>query len=406
MSSSRHNPQQYSYSQGSMMPQEEMLEIGKIKRNLNIGIPKEYDKYENRIILTPKAIAELIGDGHKIHIERGAGEGSNWTDDEYASAGAVLTSRNEVFKSEIVLKVSPFCIEEIKLMPGNQMLISALHTSAQTEQTITELIRRRMTAVAYELIKDNDGFYPFVHSMSEIAGILAITIAGEYLSNAQNGKGILLGGITGITPAEIVILGAGTAGEYTARAALGLGATVKVFDYSVGKLRDLQKSLGQQIFTSVFQKDVLLKNLKTADVVVGASEFSGKVRRFWVPEEMVRQMKRGSVIVDLNVDNEPNFETSVVTDFGKPAFTKHGVIHYCVPNIASRASRTASVSLSNALLPLVQKISQTTEIHHLIRECTGFRNGTYIYKGILTNEHLGNKFGIDYKDINLLTAVY
>jgi alanine dehydrogenase len=174
----------------------------------------------------------------------------------------------------------------------------------------------------------------------------------------------------------------------------------------VERLNEMQRRLGRRFFTSVFQKDVLLKNLKSADVAIGASEFSGRIRRYLVPDELVRQMKKGSVIIDLNVDNEPNFETSVVSDFGKPAFTKHGIIHYCVPNIASRASRTASISLSNALLPLIQKMSQTTEIHHLIRECVGFKNGTYIYKGILTNEHIGNKFGIDFKDINLLTAVY
>jgi len=394
------------YENTGMMPQEEMLEIGEIRRQLKIGIPKEIGKYESRIILTPRTVKSLVNSEHEILIEKGAGEKSFWSDGDYRKAGARICSKEEIYKSEIVIKVSPFSLSETNLLSGGQTLLSALHSNTQTIENIRMMQRKKVTAAAFELIKDENGFYPFVHSMSEIAGILAITTAGEYLSNSQNGKGMLLGGITGIRPAEIVVLGAGTAAEFAVRSAIGLGASVKVFAETVAELTAIQRNIGLHFSTSVFNKSVLERDLKHADAVISALEFTGSAPPLKVSEKMVEKMKNSSVIIDLNTDNVSCFSTSKITNFGDPAYEKHGVIHYCVPNISSKVARTASISLSNAIEPIIQKISEQQETSRIIKSHPAFKNGTYIYNGILTNKHLGDKFNLDYKDINLLTAIF
>ncbi len=394
----------YSFDE-KLLPQAEMLEEKKNKRSLFIGIPKETEKYENRIILTPQAVKQLSDEGHQIAIESGAGVKSRWKDSDYTGAGAIIKSRREIFKSEIILKVSPFEEEDIKLLSGNQMIISALHFNTQSSQKINQLKFKKITAVAIELMKDAGNFNPFIQTMDEIAGIMAINTASEYLSNPETGKGILLGGITGIPAAKVIIIGAGTAGEYAARTAIGLGAQVKVFDSSISKLQSLKSKIGIQLFTSVLQKQVINKTLKTADVVVGALEDT-KDESIIISEKMISSMKQGSVIIDLNTDSASCFATSKITHLGNPAFEKHGIIHYCVPNMASKASRTASVALSNTIFPILQKISHERTTPNIIRNIAEIRNGTFIYEGILTNERLAKKFNLEYRDIDLLTAIY
>ncbi|MCF6365966.1 MAG: alanine dehydrogenase [Bacteroidales bacterium] len=389
-----------------LLPQAEMLEEKKSKRHLFIGIPKETDKYENRIILTPQAVKQLTDEGHQIAIESGAGIKSRWKDTDYTSAGAVIKNRREVFKSEIILKVSPFEEEDIKILSGNQITISALHFNTQSANKIKQFKLKKTTAVAIELMKDIENYNPFIQTMNEIAGIMAINTASEYLSNPETGKGILLGGITGIPAAKVIILGAGTAGEYAARTAIGLGAQVKVFDNSISRLQNLKNKIGINLFTSVLQKQVINKALKTADVVIGALDNTKDEKSILISEKMIASMKKGSVIIDLNTDSASCFATSKITHLGNPAFEKHGIIHYCVPNIASKTSRTASVALSNTIFPILQKISHEKTTPNIIRNIPEIRNGTFIYEGILTNERLAKKFNMDYKDIELLTAIF
>ncbi|MCD4792688.1 MAG: alanine dehydrogenase [Bacteroidales bacterium] len=405
MSQSQKASGQFSYSE-KLLPQAEMLEEKKYKKSLYIGIPKETDKYENRIILTPQAVKQLADEGHKIVIEPGAGIKSRWKDSDYTKAGAGIVSRKEVFKSEIILKVSPFDEEDIRFLSGNQLIISTLHFNTQSSHKINKLKSKKVTAVAIELMKDAGGFNPFIQTMSEISGILAINTASEYLSNPETSKGILLGGITGIPAARLIIIGAGTAGEYAARTALGLGAQVKVFDPSLSKLQNLKSKLGIQLFTSVFQKEIISKALKTADVVIGAIDYNKEDNINIISEKMVASMKNGSVIIDLNTDSASCFASSKITHLGNPAFEKHGIIHYCVPNITSKASRTASVALSNTIFPVLQKISHEKSTPNIVRNITEIRNGTYIYEGILTNERLGRQLYLDFKDIDLLTAIF
>lgn len=394
-----------SLTQTALMPQEEMLEVGRKKGKLFIGIPKEISFQENRVGLVPDAVALLVNNGHRVVVETNAGKMANFQDNDYSEAGAQIAySSEDVYKADIILKVAPPSPQEIEMMQQKQTLISALQLTVQPEDFLKQLMNKKITAIAFDWIKDQDGIYSVIRSMGEIAGGTSILIAAEYLSNVNNGQGALLGGISGISPTEVVILGAGTVGEFATRAALGLGASVKVFDNSIYKLRRLQSDIGTRIFTSVIQPRVLAKHLKTADVVIGAIRASKGRTPCVVTEEMVSEMKVGSVIIDVSIDQGGCFETSEVTNHSKPIFRKHGVIHYCVPNIASRVSRTASYALSTIFAPILLNIGEEGGVENMLRRDEGVRNGIYVYNGILTSQVLGEMFKLPYKDINLFMA--
>ena len=397
----------YAFGRTGFLPQEEMLEIGKKKQKLVIGIPKENKKHESRVGLTPEAVEILVNNGHEIIIEKGAGLAANYTDTNYSEHGAqIVNSKSEVYQCDIILKIAPPTIEEIELFKNNQILLSSLHFPSQTEEYIRKLMQKKVIAISFEGLKDRENCYPVVRSMSEIAGTTSILIAAEYLSNVHEGKGVLLGGITGITPTEVIILGAGTAAEYAARAALGLGAFIKVFDHSVTKLKRLQTNLSNRLFTSVFHQKVIKKHLKSADIVIGAIHLGDKGPQFLITEEMVKEMKKGAVIVDLSIDQGGCVETSECRNHSNPVYTKYDVIHYCVPNIASRVARTASIALSNVFNPLLLSIADAGGVQKHLKDDLGLRHGVYIYNGILTNTRIGNHFGILSKDIDLLIAAF
>ena len=391
-----------SLAQG-FMPQEEMLEVARKKSSLQIGIPKEISLQEKRIPLVPDAVAVLINNGHEVIIETGAGEGSSFTDKDYSEAGAqIVFTTEEVYKASMILKVEPPTLQEIDLMQQGQLLISALQLPIQPKDFLKKLINKKVTAIAFDYIKDPEGILPIVSAMSEIAGNASILIAAEYLSTLHKGQGQLFGGISGVSPTEVVIIGAGTVGEFAAKSALGLGATVKVFDDNTHKLRRLQSMLGQRIFTSIIQPKVLGKALKSADVVIGALGSPFGRTPVVVTEEMVSHMKDFSVIVDVSIDKGGCIETSEVTSHDAPIFSKYGVIHYCVPNIASRVARTASYALSNVITPTIMDTGAFGGLETMIKSYQGIQNGVYIYKGVLTNKYLAETFSLPYKDINLL----
>lgn len=325
--------------QGSLLPQEEVLEITKKKGKLNIGIPKEISFQENRVALVPEAVSLLVSNGHRVMIESKSGEGANFSDREYSEAGAeVCYSTKDVFKCDIIFKVAPPSEEEIDMMPGNQTLISALQISIQPK-ILQKLMGKGVTAIAWDYIRDEEGVFPIVRTIGEMAGTTSVLVAGELLSTYSNGKGMMLGGVAGVQPAEVIVIGAGSVGEYAARAVLGLGANVKVFDNSISRLRRLQNDIGTRIYTSIIQPKVLAKALMRADVAIGALRAPLGRTPCIVSEEMVKGMKQGSVIVDVSIDQGGCFETSRVTNHKKPTFVEHGVIHYCVPNISSRISK-------------------------------------------------------------------
>jgi len=390
------------FSREELLPKPEMLEIRKQKDELFIGIPKETHFEEKRICLTPNGVAALTSNGHRIVVESGAGDGTNYTDNEYSEAGAKISyNSNDVFACNIILKIEPPSLDEIKMMNPQSVLISAMQIKTQTKDYFMALAAKRITAIAFDYIQDTHGIYPLVKSLSEIAGIASVLIAAEIMNNNNIGNGLLLGNIGGVPPSKVVIIGAGTVGEFAARSALGLGATVEAYDNSLTKLRNLQHRLNLPIATSTIQPKNLLKSLKDCDVAIGA--LRGKARTpIVVTEEMVEQMKDGAVIIDVSIDNGGCFETSEITSHSNPTITKHGVIHYCVPNIPSRYSRTASVSISNIFTPYLLNIGEMGGIENAARFDKSLQKGMYFYHGILTNKNIADWFNLPLTDINLL----
>ncbi len=394
-------------ARSAFMPREELIEKAVSRRQISIGIPHDIHDDEKRVALTPEAIKILTDTGNEVFIQANAGLGAGFPDRDYSENGAVVADTpQKVYECDIVIKIAPFTEKEAGLLKGNQIVISFMNAATMGEETLSALTRKRVTALAAERIKDNDGILPVVESMSEISGITSVLIASEYLSNTSGGKGVMLGGVTGVTPTEVVIIGANTAGEYAARAALGLGAIVRVFDSSVHRLRLFQDLLGQRLYTSTFHPQVLQKALKSADVLIGALSTDDLRPWFYVSEEMVQGMKRGSVIIDLSVDTGGCVETTEPRAIKDPIYEKHGVLHYSAWNLPSRVPKTASIALSNVFRPLMQDIANSGGITPMLKFNTGLRHGVYIYNGILTNEMLAQKFGILSKDINLLLAAF
>lgn len=396
------NKQFSPFSIEELIPQEEKLEIQKMKGELFIGLPKETYFEEKRICLTPDAVAAMTQAGHRIVMETGAGEGANFTDQNYSEAGAKIAyNSEEVFGCNIVLKIEPPTLKEIELIKPQTILVSALQLKTQSKKYFEALATKRITAIAFDFIRDNEGMYPVVQSLSEIAGTASVLIAAELMSTQNKGNGVLLGNIGGVPPAEVVIIGAGTVGEFAAKSAIGLGATVKVFDNSISKIRCLQKSLQRPIYTSTLQPRTLQKALMRCDVLIGA--IRGKSRApIVISEEMVQLMKPGAVLVDVSIDRGGCIETSEVTTHSHPTFEKHGVIHYCVPNIPSRYARTATVSISNILTPFLLHIADKGGFESAFRNERTLRTGMYYYHGILTNKAVGEWFNLPFNDINLL----
>ena len=390
------------FTKQQLLPQEEMLEIFKRKGELHIGIPKETAFQEKRVCLTPDAVSALVSNGHKVLLESGAGNGANFSDSDYSEAGAEITKDTaKVYACPMILKVEPPSLEQIKLLNPQTILISALQLKTQSKKYFEALASKRITALAFEFIRDESGLYPAVRSLSEIAGTASVLIASELLSNSSEGNGLLFGNISGVPPIEVVILGAGTVGEFASRSAIGLGANVKIFDNSISKLRRIQTNLGRPMFTSTLQPKNLTKALKRCDVVIGAVRGSNR-SPIVVTETMVENMKNGAIIIDVSIDMGGCFETSEVTSHKNPTFVKHGVVHYCVPNIPARYSRTSSISISNIFTPYLLKIADDGGIENSLRFDKGLKNGLYFYHGILTNKSVGEWFDLNYSDINLL----
>jgi alanine dehydrogenase len=391
----------------AFMPKEEQLETAVRHKKISIGIPSDKKNDEKRVALTPEAVNLLVENENEVILQKGAGAGANYSDKDYAENGAIITdSPARVFSADAVIKVAPFTLQEVEYLKGNQIVMSFLNVLQLSEETLGKLIRKKVTAIALEKIRDSNGVMPVMESMSEISGVTSVLIASDYLSNHHGGKGVLLGGITGVTPTEVVIIGANTAGEYAARAALGLGSVVKIFDPSLHNLRRFQNLINQRLQTSVFHPQVLKKALKSADVLIGAIELENLRPWYYITEDMVKSMKKGAVIIDLSIDRGGCIETTECRALRDPVYEKHGVIHFSAWNLPSRVARTASIALSNIFNPLFQNIAEAGGIIQLLKNDRGIRNGVYLFNGILTNETLGQKFGAMSKDLDLLISAF
>ena len=384
---------------------EEKLDVKPESSELFIGIPKEVSFNENRIALTPEAVNVLVNNGHQVMIETGAGDGASYSDRDYSEAGArIVPDKKEVYTCDILVKSAPVSEAEVGFLKPNQYIISPIHLAVMKKDILMKMMEKKITALSFENLKDDSGHNPIVRSMSEIAGSAVMLIAGQYLNNANNGKGVLVGGISGIPPTKVVIIGAGIVGEYAARTALAMGASVKVFDNDIYRLKRLQNNIGVRMWTSVIEPRILAKQLKTCDVAVGALSGDGGRTPIVVSEEMVSRMRPGTVIVDVSIDRGGCFETSEITTHENPVFRKYDVIHYGVPNIPSGFARTASQAVSNVLMPLLLETADEGGVDNLIWFKINIRSGIYLFRGSLTNFYLSERFDLKYTDLNLLIA--
>jgi alanine dehydrogenase len=394
-----------SLAKPELYTQEKLAAVKTPHKSFFIGLPNEISLNENRICLTPDAVAILVSNGHEVWVETRAGEGSKFSDKQYSEAGAkIVYSPQEVYKAEIILKIEPPTVEELEYFRPGQALISAIQLGHMSKEYVNALLRKKVTSLAWEFIEDKVGGMPIIRAMSEIAGSTVMLIAAEYLSTSRKGKGIILGGITGVPPTKVIIIGAGTVAEYAARAATSLGAEIQVFDNHIYKLRRIKHTLGHQFYTSTIDTTTLSESLKTADVVIGALRAEKGRARHVVSEEMVSHMKPDSLIIDLSIDQGGCIATSEITTLDRPVFRKYDVIHYCVPNVASRVAHTATTALSNIFTPTILRAGEEGGVEEMIFSHKWFMKGVYAYKGGLTNESVARKFGMKHKNIELLMA--
>ena len=388
-----------------LIPKESPLKVHKNEQQLTVGLPKEISDQEKRVVITPESVGLLTNNGIQVIVESGAGLNAKFTDQDYSDAGAKVSySKKDVFAAEVVIKVDPPTLEEIGYMTQGSCLISALQAGRQTKEFINALNEKKITATAFEYLEDKVGGMPVVRAMSEIAGSTVMLIASEYLSSVSEGNGLIMGGVTGVPPTQVVIIGAGTVAEYAARTALGLGASIKVFDNHIYKLRRLKQLLGQQIYTSTIDNYSLNQALSEADVVIGALREEKGRNKIVVSEEMIANMMHGSIVIDVSIDQGGCIETSRMTTHQDPVYLMHDIIHYCVPNIASRVARTASYSLSNIFTPIILQMADLRGAEEMIFNYKWFLRGVYTYRGSLTNAYLGRKFGLSHKELQLLLA--
>lgn len=389
----------------SLYPQEAPAKILKKPNSMQIGVPKEIADQEKRVPLKPASVGVLVANGHEVIVQSKAGDASNFSDQEYSEVGArICYSAKEVFECSTVLKVEPPTVEEIALMKPGSTLFSAFQVGKQKASYLEAVNKKKLIAIGYEFIQDNEGGLPLIRAMSEIAGSNVMIIAAEHLSSANDGRGIIVGGITGVPPTKVMILGAGTVAEFAARAALGHGAEVRVFDDNIYKMRRLKHTLGQEIYTSTFDASLLGKEVREADVIVGAVRMERGRNKIIITEDMVMEMKPGSVVIDVSIDQGGCIETSEMTSHDRPVFTKHEVTHYCVPNIASRVARTASLAISNIFTPILLEAGDVGGVDELIYRKQWLQKGVYSYNGTLTNLDLSKRFNLAYKDLRLFMA--
>ncbi len=388
-----------------LITKEAPAKVRKTDKSLLVGLPKEVSSHERRICLTPEAIGLLSNNGINVVVEAGAGLQAKFSDKDYYDAGAkVAYSNREAFDADVVLKVDPPTQEEMDMMRTGSCLISALQLESQNRDFIQKLNEKKIVGVAFEYLEDKVGGMPVVRAMSEIAGSTVMLIAAEYLSSGNDGKGLIMGGVTGVPPTQVVIIGAGTVAEYAARTALGLGANIKIFDNHIYKLRRIKQLLGQQIYTSTIDNFSLSQAMSEADVVIGALRAEKGRNKIVVSEEMVANMMHGSILIDVSIDQGGCIETARMTTHDEPVFLMHDIIHYCVPNIPSRVARTASYSLSNIFTPLILQMADLGGAEEMIFNYKWFLRGVYTYRGSLTNAYLGRKFGLPHKELQLLLA--
>lgn len=386
------------FSEADLMPKEEKLEVVKKGKKFSIGIPKETCLNERRTCITPDAVQVLADHGHEVYIEAGAGLGSFFTDVQYSEAGAkIVNNPQDAFSKDLILKINPPTEEEIEYLKPCSYLVSALQINLRDKEYFLKLAEKKVNAIAFEFITDEYKQLSLVRLIGEIAGTISILYASELLALSN---GLMLGGITGVRPTEVVVIGAGIVGEFAIKAAVGLRANVKVFDNSLSKLRRLHMLVDSRVPTSIIDPKELAKSLRRADVVIAALPRLNMAPV--VTEDMVMKMKKGSVIIDVTIDNGKAVETSELTTMEDPYIIKHGVIHAGLPNLTSKMPRTTTKAISNFFLSYLLGYDLEGGFENMLLKKNEMKDSLYMYKGRHTKKLICDRFDLPYHDINLL----
>jgi len=364
---------------------------------MKIGVPKEIKVHEYRVGMVPAGVRELVNAGHSVIVQSGAGAGIGFGDADYQSAGAsIAAGAPEVFASaDMIVKVKEPQLPECKMLKGNQVLFTYLHLAADKAQA-KGLIDSGATAIAYETVTAPDGSLPLLTPMSEVAGRMSVQVGANALQKANGGFGVLLGGVPGVTPAKVVILGGGVSGTHAAEMAVGLGADVTVVDRSVKRLRELSALFGNRLKTAYSTAHTIEELTRDADLVVGAVLIVGAAAPKLVTREMVKRMKTGAVMVDIAIDQGGCFETSKPTTHAEPTFVVDGVIHYCVTNMPGAVPRTSTFALTNATLPYIRSLADLGWQAALARDA-GLARGLNVHAGKITHEAVARDLGLGYQ---------
>ncbi len=372
---------------------------------ISIGIVKEDPSKERRVGLSPAGVQALTGEGCAIFVEKGAGDASHFSDEEYRKVGAqTVYSRDEVFgRSDVVLRVSSPNEDDVRNLRPGQVLFSFVHMGTARPAVINEILSRKITTIGYELIQDDHGELPILMTMSEIAGQLCTQIAARLLGTVNRGRGIIMGGVTGIPPATVLILGAGNVGRSAARMALASGAEVIVLDRDLRRLREIASHTDHRVVTGLVNEFNLRKSVRFADVLIGAILITGEKTPHIVTEDMVREMKPGSVIIDISIDQGGCVETSRPTTLETPTYILHDVVHYCIPNIPATVARSATYGLTNALLPYLLDMARRG-IESSISLNRGLAAGVYTHDGVCTNAAIARRFELEAGTVGAVAA--
>jgi alanine dehydrogenase len=363
---------------------------------MDIGVPREIHRHEHRVGLTPFAVQGLSERGHNVFVESMAGEAAFFSDQRYMDAGAQITySRDEVYKrSKLISRVSVLSSNEVSLLKPGSIIAGFQHLAVTSKKIVERLMELGTTVIGYEIICNEKDDLKVLLPFSEMAGHMAVQIAAHYLQIEAGGRGVLLGNIPGVPPPTVLILGAGSVGRTAARQAQAVGAHVIVIDNDVSKLQKLNELLEGGAVTMVSGSDRLEKYTSIADVVIGAVLIPGGRPPIIVTEDMVKGMKKGSVIIDISIDQGGCVETSHPTTIENPTFEAHGVLHYCVPNMTANIARTASRAFASATIPYLLTIAEKGLIRAL-NEDPGLAQGIYLFRGEIVNKMLGEMLGID-----------
>jgi alanine dehydrogenase len=366
---------------------------------MNVGVINESGKIENRAGLTPSSVSLLTEKRHTVYVQAGAGLKSGYSNEEYTSQGAkIVFTKDEVLgRSDVVLNISPLSQEECSLAREGQILFGFHHLAVAKKSLLEGLLKKKVSIIGYEIVQEENKSLPFIESLSEIAGQMCLAIAAHYLQTSQGGRGVIIGGVVTVPPATAIIIGSGVLARSAVNALLGAGAHTIALGHNMDRLRQLEEMTSGRVITLMASKYNIARMVKIADVLIGAVLRPGERAPIMVTKEMVKGMKKGSLVIDLAIDQGGCIETSRLTTLEHPIFVEDGVIHYCVPNITAAVSRTSTKVLSNVVTPYLLQIGEMG-VEQAIKRNPALASGVYVHKGNIVRKTIAERFGLDYKE--------